>query len=126
MQRLDHNWHTHGTKRAFTRRFSGETSGFYTRKFQTRSQGIRIEEEAQRWYDSKKTYELNWKALRPFFEDRDPLKLDDSDWRDYARSRFALGRAPSTVHTEMSRLANLLPKAACKSLELHEKAHILK
>lgn len=49
-------------------------------------------------------YEHQWKALRAHFENRDPTVLAVQDFRDYARARFSLGRAPSTVNTELRRL----------------------
>lgn len=57
---------------------------------------------------SNSVYEANWAALGPYWADRDPTLIDKPDWRAYAKQRFALGRQPATVHTELSRLANCL------------------
>lgn len=53
---------------------------------------------------SNEIYKANWKALKPFFGNRFPDLLKAQDFRDYAKARFALGRKPSTVSTELVRL----------------------
>lgn len=53
---------------------------------------------------SNEIYKANWKALKPFFGNRFPDLLKAQDFRDYAKARFALGRKPSTVNTELARL----------------------
>ena len=53
---------------------------------------------------SNTVYDANWKALEPAFASRAPDLLKAQDFRDYAKARFALGRAPSTVNTELVRL----------------------
>jgi integrase len=57
---------------------------------------------------SNEIYNHNWTALKPFFGHRHPDTLTAADFRQYARARFALGRAPSTVHTELVRLRSCL------------------
>jgi integrase len=57
-------------------------------------------------------YQANWVSLRTAFANRDPALLKADDCRDYARSRFAAGKSPSTVHTELSRLRYCLKWAA--------------
>jgi integrase len=57
---------------------------------------------------SNETYKHNWKALEPDFAHTHPASLKAKDFRRYARARFAIGRAPSTVHTELSRLRSCL------------------
>lgn len=42
-----------------------------------------------------------WKALGPHFANKDPMLLEPEDCREYARARFALGRKPWTVHSEL-------------------------
>lgn len=54
---------------------------------------------------SNDIYSAQWKALAPFWANRAPDQVQRDDWREYARQRFALGRAPATVHTELSRLS---------------------
>jgi len=49
-------------------------------------------------------YEHHWKAMKPWFENRAPLLLKAQDFRDYAQSRFDIGRKPATVNTELRRL----------------------
>lgn len=49
-------------------------------------------------------YHANWVALEPFFGGRTPDLLTRDDCREYAKQRFDLGRAASTVHTELTRL----------------------
>lgn len=53
---------------------------------------------------SNEIYSYNWRALAPHFQDRNPDLLEPDDWREYAKARFALGRKPATVHTELARL----------------------
>ena len=50
-------------------------------------------------------YDANWVSLRPAFASRVPDLLIAQDFRDYAQARFDLGRAPWTVHTELTRLS---------------------
>lgn len=57
---------------------------------------------------SNEIYNHNWTALKPYFAHRHPDTLSAADFRNYARARFALGRAPSTVHTELVRLRSCL------------------
>lgn len=57
---------------------------------------------------SNDIYMANWKSLAPHFADRTPDNLTRDDCREYARKRFALGRSPSTVHTELARLRSCL------------------
>lgn len=68
---------------------------------------------------SNKIYDYNWKSLEPHFSLRKPTELNDDDFRDYAKARFAAGRRPQTVHTELSRLRYCLKWAK-------KKEHILK
>lgn len=57
---------------------------------------------------SNEIYEKNWVSLEPEFGHRYPAHLKAKDFRKYARDRFALGRASSTVHTELARLRSCL------------------
>lgn len=61
---------------------------------------------AERAKDGKNNsvYNANWKSLGKVFASRSPFTTTSDDYRDYARDRFALGRAPDTVHTELIRL----------------------
>ena len=43
-----------------------------------------------------------WKALSPHFANKDPMLLEPEDCRVYAEARFALGRKPWTVHSELA------------------------
>jgi len=61
---------------------------------------------------SNKVYEANWVALSPAFASRTPDLLVANDYREYAAARFALGRSPWTVHTELVRLRACLKWAA--------------
>lgn len=61
---------------------------------------------------SNKIYEANWVALGPAFASRAPDLLVADDYRKYAAARFALGRSPWTVHTELVRLRACLKWAA--------------
>lgn len=70
-------------------------------------------------------YLANWKALAPFFANRRPALLTRDDWREYARQRFAGGIAPSTVHTELSRLSNCFKWAASTKLIAERPGHWL-
>jgi integrase len=63
---------------------------------------------------SNDIYDYNWRALAPHFKDRNPLVLDDDDWRSDAEARFKEGRAPATVHTELARLRYCLKWAYTK------------
>lgn len=49
-------------------------------------------------------HQANWVSLEPFFGGRTPDLLTRDDCRLYAQQRFDLGRAASTVHTELTRL----------------------
>lgn len=57
-------------------------------------------------------YRENWKALRPAFAALTPDEIGDDTCRAYAESRFALGRKPATVATELVRLRTALNWAA--------------
>ncbi len=57
---------------------------------------------------SNSIYCANWVSLGPVFAHRSPDLLTADDCRAYADSRFALGRKPWTVHTELSRLRHCL------------------
>lgn len=46
----------------------------------------------------------NWVSLAPAFAHRHPATLTTDDCRGYARERFAAGRSPWTVNTELVRL----------------------
>jgi len=61
---------------------------------------------------SNKIYEANWVALGPVFASRAPDLLVADAYRKYAAARFALGRSPWTVHTELVRLRACLKWAA--------------
>lgn len=61
---------------------------------------------------SNDIYEANWASLGPYFGHRSPSLLTEDDCRAYARARFALGRAPATVNTELVRLRACLAWAA--------------
>jgi len=68
---------------------------------------------------SNDIYNHQWKALRPHFGASDPLVLEAADFRAYAQARFKLGRAQSTVHTELRRLHACLKWAADSRLIPH-------
>lgn len=53
---------------------------------------------------SNEIYKHNWKPQAAHFAHRRPSELKTDDFRSYAQSRFDLGRAPQTVHTELVRL----------------------
>lgn len=53
-------------------------------------------------------YLHQWKALEPAFGSRHPDTITKDICRSYAKTRFDLGRAPATVHTELSRLRGCL------------------
>lgn len=57
---------------------------------------------------SNDIYQFNWRSLAPFFANRLPENLSSDDCREYAKQRFAAGRAPATVHTELKRLRGCL------------------
>jgi len=57
-------------------------------------------------------YAANWVALGATFANRTPDLLKTDDCREYARARFALGRASATVNTELTRLRACLQWAA--------------
>ena len=61
---------------------------------------------ADRAADGKnnKIHQANWVSLGPVFANKIPDLATSQDYRDYAKARFALGRAPDTVHTELIRL----------------------
>lgn len=59
-------------------------------------------------------HRANWVALGKAFAHRSPQTLTADDCRDYARARFALGRAPATVNTELTRLRDALKWAAAR------------
>lgn len=60
--------------------------------------------------DGKKSVNFlnSWKALAPRFKDALPQHITEDICRDYARERFELGRAPSTVWTELLQLRTLI------------------
>lgn len=51
-----------------------------------------------------KIYGFNWKAMEPHFGHLLPSTVTADTCRAYAKQRFALGRRPATVHTELIRL----------------------
>jgi len=53
-------------------------------------------------------YMAQWSAMRPFFANKYPDFITQEDCRTYARTRFAEGRASSTVNTELVRLRTCL------------------
>jgi integrase len=57
---------------------------------------------------SNAVYAANWVALKAAFANRAPHLLTTDDCREYAKARFALGRAPATVNTELMRLRHCL------------------
>lgn len=57
---------------------------------------------------SNSIYRANWVALGATFATRAAELITTEDCRAYARARFAAGRAPATVHTELSRLRGCL------------------
>lgn len=61
-------------------------------------------------------YAANWVALGATFANRSPDLLKTDDCREYARARFALGRASATVNTELTRLRACLQWAADTNL----------
>ncbi|NOU05317.1 MAG: site-specific integrase [Hyphomicrobiaceae bacterium] len=66
--------------------------------------------QADREQDGKSNaiHKYNWVSLAPVFENRNPASAKADDYRNYAKARFALGRAPDTVHTELIRLRQCL------------------
>ena len=66
-----------------------------------------LEDRSRDGFDNA-IYAHQWKALAPRFASRDPDLITRQDCRDYAKERFAAGRAPSTVHTELARLRSCL------------------
>lgn len=65
---------------------------------------------------SNDVYKANWVSLKKFFESRAPHLLTRDDGRTYARQRFAQGRAPATVNTELSRVRACLQWAVDTNL----------
>ena len=61
---------------------------------------------------SNEIYSAQWRALGSHFAPRCAEALDAQTFRDYARARFEQGRAPWTVHTEISRLVTCLKRAS--------------
>lgn len=55
-----------------------------------------------------KNFLNSWKALAPRFKDALPQTISEDVCRDYARDRFKLGLAPSTVWTELLQLRTLV------------------
>ena len=55
-----------------------------------------------------KNFLNSWKALAPRFKDALPQTISEDVCRDYARDRFKLGLAPSTVWTELLQLRTLI------------------
>lgn len=70
-----------------------------------------LAERKQDGYDNS-IYEAQWVSLGATFANRFPDLLETEDFRAYARARFALGRAPATVNTELARLRACLKWAA--------------
>lgn len=62
-----------------------------------------LKDRAKDGFDNS-IHEANWVSLKPFFGYRTPDLLKRDDCREYARQRFALGRKPGTVNTELVRL----------------------
>ena len=77
--------------------------------------GLWLEDRAKDKFDNS-IYRANWVSLGPVFALRNPDLLTADGCRDYAKSRFALGRKPWTVHTELSRLRHCLIWAAKSKL----------
>lgn len=67
---------------------------------------------------SNDIYEANWASLGPHFAHISVGSLTEDDCRDYARQRFAMGRKPATVNTELSRLRACLAWAAIPARKL--------
>lgn len=61
---------------------------------------------------SNTLYEHNWKTMQPFFAHRTPATLTRDDCRTWARQRFAAGRSPWTVNTQLARLRACMHWAA--------------
>jgi len=57
---------------------------------------------------SNAIYDANWIALSATFANRLPEHVSADDCREYAKARFAVGRAPATVATELHRLRTCL------------------
>lgn len=52
-------------------------------------------------------YAAQWVSLKPVFANRNPVLLTEQDCRNYAKDRFALGRAQWTVYNELVRIRAL-------------------
>ncbi len=65
---------------------------------------------------SNDTYAFSWRSTGPVFGHRAWNVLTPDDFRAYAQARFDLGRAPATVHAELSRLKNCFKWAARRRL----------
>ena len=71
--------------------------------------------------------QAQWVALKPVFGHRDPRLLTEQDCRDYAKARFALGRAQWTVHHELVNIRTLMKWAAERHyIELRPKVWVPK
>lgn len=57
-----------------------------------------------------------WKAISPYFADRNASTLTEDDCRRYIEARRALGRSDSTIWSELSRLRSALKWAENKRL----------
>jgi integrase len=62
------------------------------------------------------TAEHQWKAVSPFFADRNASTLTEDDCRRYINARRARGRSDSTIWSELSRLRSALRWAENKRL----------
>lgn len=70
-----------------------------------------MEDRASDGFENR-IYGYNWRALEATFSARIATEISADDCRQYARSRFDIGRAPATVHTELVRLRHCLKWAA--------------
>lgn len=61
-------------------------------------------------------YRMNWRALGPTFGPMLASDVTADVCRAYARERFAAGRAPGTVNTELARLRTALQWAAAEGI----------
>lgn len=53
-------------------------------------------------------HDAQWVAIKKYFDTRAPHLLTRDDGREYAKQRFAEGKASSTVHTEIARVRTCL------------------
>lgn len=61
-------------------------------------------------------YAYNWRVMEPAFGHRIATTITADECRNYASARFAAGRRPATVHTELSRLRHCLRWAEARRL----------